>query len=86
VIFSHWFETCGDKNSNHVKGWCGSGRMQSLSDFDGLYAPKSWFLKTRASPIGHRQNIKQKKRKLNMILLQNFGGVDGNSSYLHRRS
>ena len=27
---------------NHVKGWCGPGRVRSSSDFDSLDAPGSW--------------------------------------------
>jgi hypothetical protein len=42
--------TCGDKKSSHVKGWCGSGRVRSPSDFDGLDAPESWFLSHRLVP------------------------------------
>jgi hypothetical protein len=49
-MLSHRFETCGDKKSGHVKGWCGSSRVRSLSDFDGLDPPKSWFLNHRLVP------------------------------------
>ena len=49
-MLSHWFETCRDKKSNHVKGWCGSGRVRSMGDFDGLDAPESRFLKTKVNP------------------------------------
>ena len=44
VVKSHWFETCGDKQSIHVKGWCGSGQVRSPGDFEGLYAIESWFI------------------------------------------
>jgi hypothetical protein len=54
-MLSHRFETYGDKKSIHVKGWCGSGWVRSLGDFDGLDALESWFLKPHASPIGHVQ-------------------------------
>jgi hypothetical protein len=43
-MLSHLFETCGDKKSSHVKGWCGSGQVRSTGDFDGLDAPESWFI------------------------------------------
>jgi hypothetical protein len=62
-MLSHRFETYGDKKSSHVKGWCGSGRMQSLGNFDGLDAPESRFLKPQASPAGHGQTSKQKKKQ-----------------------
>jgi len=58
----HWFETCEDKKSIYVNGWCGSGQVQSLGDFDGLDAPESRFLKTWASPAGHEQTSKQTKK------------------------
>jgi hypothetical protein len=40
----------GTKKHNHVKGWCGSGRVRSLGDFDGLDAPESRFLSHRLVP------------------------------------
>jgi hypothetical protein len=56
------------KKSNHAKGWCGSGRVRSSGDFDGLDAHESQFLKPQASPTGHEQTSKQKKK--NYILGQ----------------
>jgi hypothetical protein len=50
VMLSHRFETCGDKKSNHVKGWCGSGQVRSPGDFDSLDAPESRFLSHRLVP------------------------------------
>jgi hypothetical protein len=35
---------------NHVKGWCGLGRVQSPGDFDGLDSLESWFLSHRLVP------------------------------------
>jgi hypothetical protein len=53
----------GTKKSNHVKGWCGSGWVRSLGDFDGLDAPESRFLKPQVNrkPTGPTQIKKQKK-------------------------
>jgi hypothetical protein len=65
-MLSHRFETCRDKKSSHVKGWCGSGRVRSPGDFDGLDALESRFLKPQASPAGHRQTSKQKKHAQDM--------------------
>jgi hypothetical protein len=61
-MLSHRFETCGDKNFSHTKGWCGSGRVRPPCDFDGLDSLESWFLKPQASPASHRQTSKQKKK------------------------
>ena len=58
----------GTKKSNHVKGWCGSGRVRSPGDFDSLDAFESWFLKPRASPAGHGQTSKQ-KQNINVIVI-----------------
>jgi hypothetical protein len=44
MMLSHFFETREEKKTIHVKGWCGSIRVRSPSDFDGLDAPKSRFL------------------------------------------
>jgi hypothetical protein len=49
-MLSHRFETCGDKKSSHVKGWCVSRRVRSLGDFDFLDAPESRFLSHRLVP------------------------------------
>jgi hypothetical protein len=51
-MLSHPFETHGDKKSNHVKDWCGSGRVQSLGDFDSFDALELQFLKPQTSPAG----------------------------------
>jgi hypothetical protein len=42
------------QKSNHVKGWCGSGRVRSLGDFDGLDAPESRFLKPQINRVDNR--------------------------------
>jgi hypothetical protein len=44
--------TGSDKKSNRVKGWCGSGRVRSPGDFDGLDAPQSRFLKPQVNRRG----------------------------------
>ena len=39
-----------------------AGRVQSLSDFDGLDAPRSWFLRPKFHPTSHmalKQQIKK---------------------------
>jgi hypothetical protein len=65
VLKSHRFETYGDKKSNHVKGWCGSGRVRSLGDFDGLDAPESRFLKPQVNPNANRfGHINKQTKKL----------------------
>ena len=75
MLKSHWFETCREKTSNHVKGWCGSRRVRSSGDFDGLDAPELWFLKPQVNPdtntFGHinkqKKNMKQKVWKWYVI-------------------
>jgi hypothetical protein len=64
VLKSHRFETCGDKKSNHVKGWYGSGRVRSPGDFDGLDALESWFLKQQVNLDANRFDHINKKRKI----------------------
>jgi hypothetical protein len=44
----------GTKKSNHVKGWCGLGRVRSPGDFDGLDAPQSWFFKPQVNRVANR--------------------------------
>jgi hypothetical protein len=70
------FETCGDKKSNHVNGWCGSGQVRSPGDFDDLDAPESRFLKPQVNhePTGPAQINKQKKKhylKVHLLLFLN---------------
>jgi hypothetical protein len=45
-MLSHPFETCEDKKSIYVKGWCGLGRVRSLGDFDDLDALNRGFSAT----------------------------------------
>jgi hypothetical protein len=61
-MLSHRFETCGDKKSIHVKGWCGSGQVRSLGDFDGLDALELWFLNHRLVPHVTEKLTNKKKR------------------------
>jgi len=61
VLKSHRFKTRGDKKSNHVKDWCGLGRVRSLGDFDGLDAPWPQFIRPQVSPTGNGHFSKQKK-------------------------
>jgi hypothetical protein len=67
----------GTKKSNHVKGWCGSGRVRSPSDFDGLDAPKSRFLKPQVNrdPTGPAQINKKKKKNLVGIAMFSTGMI-----------
>jgi len=39
------------KKSKHAKGWCGSGWVKSLGDFDGLDVPISRLLKPHVSHV-----------------------------------
>jgi hypothetical protein len=61
----------GDKKFSHVKGWCGSGEVQSLGDFDGLDAPESWFLNHRLVP--HATDKLTNKKKLNSLRCRTVG-------------
>lgn len=54
----------GQKTSR-VKGWCGLGWVQSLSDFEDLDALGSQFLKTKFKPITIISENLTKKRYSN---------------------
>jgi hypothetical protein len=69
MMLIHRFETCTDKKSSHVKGWCGSGQVRSPGDFDGLDAPESRFLSHRLvsqviDKLANKKKIEAKKVKL----------------------
>jgi hypothetical protein len=55
-----------DKKSNHVKGWCGSGRVRSPGDFDSLDAPESQFLSHMLVPQVTDKLANKKKNNNNI--------------------
>jgi hypothetical protein len=60
----------GTKKSIHVKGWCGSGRVRSPGDFDGLDALESWFLSHRLIPHVTDKLTNKKKKSLTSISME----------------
>jgi hypothetical protein len=59
------------KKSIHVKGWCGSGRVRSPGDFDGLDAHDSRFLCHRLV-LQVTDKLANKKKKLKHQSLKYF--------------
>jgi len=52
------------KKFGHAKGWCGSSRVQSLDDFDGLDALGSWLIKPQVSHANHlKTHINEQTKK-----------------------